>query len=37
MNELETVIIDLIEDRGFRKVRVNLIKDNKVSGWIKPV
>jgi hypothetical protein len=37
MKERGTIIINFLEDRGFKKVRVNIIKNNHVIGFLKPV
>ena len=37
MKEKGMVVIKFLEDRGFEKVRVNMIKDDKIWGFIKPV
>lgn len=37
MEEMATVIETLLDDRGFRKVRINLIKNNRIFGFIKPL
>jgi hypothetical protein len=37
MKELGTMICSLMEDRNQLKWKVNVIKDNRVMGFIKPV
>jgi len=37
MIELKTLEISLIKDRDIFKWRVNLVKENYIFGWIKPV
>ncbi len=31
------MLLSLVEDRGLLKWRVNLIKENRIVGWLKPV
>lgn len=37
MKEIGIVVTSLIEDRGVMKYEVNVVKDNKIFGFIKPV
>jgi len=37
MEEIGSVNITLIQDRGLKKVRVNYVKDNRVFGFLRPV
>jgi hypothetical protein len=37
MEEHGTFIVTLIKDRNYWKYRVNIIKGNKILGWIKPI
>ena len=37
MEELGTVVVTVMMDRGLKKVRVNMIKGNVVYGFIKPI
>ena len=37
MEELKSMHISLVKDRGILKYRVNLIKENVVFGWLKPI
>ena len=37
MKELRLLEISLIKDRDIFKWRVNLVKENHIFGWIKPV
>jgi hypothetical protein len=34
---LRKIEIELVKDRNILKWRVNLIKDNLIFGWLKPV
>jgi len=36
MEELRSINVALIRDRGTLKLRVNLIKKNVIFGWLKP-
>jgi len=36
MREIGTVVIDLVEDRGKKKIRMNFIKEDRVFGFLKP-
>jgi hypothetical protein len=37
MYKLGEITIELIRDRGLNKIRVNVIKGNRVQGFIKPI
>jgi hypothetical protein len=37
MNETATIDESLFMDRGLKKVRVNLVRGNRISGFIKPI
>lgn len=37
MEEIATAYISLVNDRGLKKVRVNLVKDKKIFGFIKQI
>ncbi len=37
MKELGTLVATVVEDRGLKKVRVNVIKGNHIYGFIRPV
>jgi len=37
MEELGTLIATLVEDRGLKKLKVNMIKGNVIRGFLKPV
>jgi len=37
MKKLRSLEISLIKDRDIFKWRVNLVKENYILGWIKPV
>ena len=37
IREIETMIVSLVEDRKQLKWRLNLIKDGKITGCLKPV
>lgn len=37
MEELGTIIATLIDDRGMKKLRVNMIKGNTIRGFIRPI
>jgi hypothetical protein len=37
MEELGTVNITLLEDRGLKKVRINYMRGNRFFGCLKPV
>lgn len=37
MKPIKKLTIELLEDRGVRKVRVNMVKGNKIFGWLKPI
>ncbi len=37
MEELATAHMSLMDDRGVKKLRVNLIKKGKIFGFIRPI
>lgn len=37
MKEIGTISVTFVVDRGLLKERVNLIKDKKIVGFLKPV
>jgi hypothetical protein len=37
MLEIAKVEMSLIDDRGFKKVMVNVIEKDKISGFIRPL
>lgn len=37
MREIAAMTASIMEDRGYMKVRVNLIKDGRIFGFIKQV
>jgi len=36
MKEMGTMIVSLVEDRNILKWRINLIKGNKINGFLRP-
>jgi hypothetical protein len=37
MKEIIRIEEVLIEDRGFEKVRLNIVRNNRIFGFIKPI
>jgi hypothetical protein len=37
MKEIASITTTIMEDRGFKKVRVNMVKNDKIFGFIKPI
>ncbi len=37
MEEIATAHLSLLNDRGFKKLRVNIIKKDRIIGFLKPV
>jgi hypothetical protein len=37
MKEIKKLTVELLEDRGFRKVRVNLVENGSIRGWLKAI
>jgi len=37
MKEIQTVVTNILEDRGIRKIRMNVIREKKIFGFIKPI
>ena len=37
MEEIATAYLTLMDDRGTKKLRVNLIKKDKIVGYLKPI
>ncbi|MBI4009823.1 MAG: hypothetical protein HY361_01325 [Candidatus Aenigmarchaeota archaeon] len=37
MEEIATAQLSLINDRGVKKLRVNLIRKGKISGYLRPI
>ncbi len=37
MEELGTLTMTILEDRGLKKVRINMVRGNVVRGFIRPI
>ena len=37
MKKIGTIVTNLLEDRGVKKIRVNVVREDRIFGFLRPI